>query len=157
MGLSQIDTRPARHTAVKYTDFTQARVNQEIARAGFIPYASTLASSRPFNSPLGGLLVHYVPSLLVIALPPPGDVYSFILDVEGYPGQFAALAMSVGILLLRRRRPELSRPFKAWLPVVWLRIVVCLVLIASPFFPPEGGRGDVSFFYATYAIVGMAM
>ena len=48
---------------------------------------------------MGGLIVHYIPSLLVITLPP-GDVYSFILDVEGYPGQVFALAVSVGLVRL---------------------------------------------------------
>jgi len=135
----------------------KARVNQEIARQGFLPCSRILASSHPFNAPLGGLVVHYIPSLLVITLPPPGDVYTFILDVEGYPGQFFALASSLGLLLLRHKRPELKRPFKAWLPAVFLRILFCLALIAAPFFPPEGWQGDVHFFYATYAIVGIGM
>ena len=135
----------------------QSRVNQEIARQGFLPFSRTLSSSRPFNSPLGGLLVHYVPSLLVITLPPQGDVYNFILDVEAYPGQFFGLAVSAGLLILRSQEPELHRPFKAWLPAVWLRIFVSLALLAAPFFPPPEGKGDVGFFYATYAIVGIGM
>jgi amino acid transporter len=135
----------------------QARLNQEIARQGFLPYSKLLSSSRPFNTPLGGLIVHYIPSILVITLPPLGDVYAFILDVEGYPGQFASLAIAVGILWLRYERPELHRPFKAWLPAVWLRIAVCLSLIVAPFIPPKTGRGDVSFFYATYALVGIGL
>ena len=135
----------------------QARLNQEVARQGFLPWSNVLASSRPFDSPLGGLLVHYVPSFLVIALPPQGDVYSFILDVEGYPGQFYALALALGLLWLRVKRPDLHRPYKAWLPAVVLRVVICIALIAAPFFPPKDGKGDVGFFYATYAIVGIGM
>ncbi|EAW10008.1 putative methionine permease [Aspergillus clavatus NRRL 1] len=137
--------------------FAWGRINQEIARQGFLPFSSVLSSSRPFNSPLGGLIVHYVPSLLVIALPPQNDVYNFILDVEGYPGQIFALAIAIGLLLLRRRQPNLPRPFKAWLPAVWLRIVVCVALLAAPFIPPPDQKGDVDFFYATYAIVGVGV
>jgi hypothetical protein len=106
---------------------------------------------------MGGLIVHYIPSFLVIALPPRGDVYNFILDVEGYPGQFAALATSLGLIWLRWKRSDLKRPFKAWLPAVWIRISICFALIAAPFFPPKDGHADVGFFYATYAIVGIAM
>lgn len=135
----------------------KARVNQEVARQGFLPYAGLLASSKPFNAPLGGLIVHYVPSLLVIALPPSSDVYAFIADVEGYAGQFFALAISAGLLWLRIRRPDLHRPFKAWVPAVWLRIALCAALIASPFFPPRTGTGDVQFFYAAYAVVGVGV
>jgi amino acid transporter len=101
--------------------------------------------------------VHYIPSFLVILIPPRGDVYNFILDVEGYPGQFLALATAIGLLLLRRKRPDLRRPFKAWLPAVWVRIAICVALIAAPFFPPKDGVADVGFFYATYAIVGIGM
>ncbi|BDD63924.1 hypothetical protein MAP00_008779 [Monascus purpureus] len=66
-------------------------------------------------------------------------------------------AIAIGILILRRRRPDLKRPFKAWLPAMYVRILVRLVLLAAPFFPPADGKGDVSFFYATYAIVGVGI
>ncbi len=136
----------------------QARVNQEIARQGFLPFSGILSSSRPFNAPLGGLIVHYIPSVLVITLPPPGDVYAFILDVEGYPGQFFSLAVSIGLLMLRRTRPELTRPFRAWVVAVYLRIGMSLALLASPFVqPPKDGKGDVGFWYGTYAVVGTGM
>ncbi|TVY67469.1 Low-affinity methionine permease [Lachnellula suecica] len=141
---------------VMVVTFALARVNQEVARQGFLPYAGLLSSSKPFGTPLGGLIVHFIPSLLVIILPPPGDVYAFILDVEGYPGTFRGLATAIGLLLLRRRRPDLTRPYKAWLPAVWLSITVSMALVAAPFVRPKGG-GDVSFFYATYAIVGIAL
>lgn len=134
--------------------FTLARVNQEIARQGFLPFAKYLSSSYPFNAPLGGLIVHYIPSLLVIVLPPQKDVYAFILDVEGYPAQFFALAICIGTLWLRKSRPDLKRPFKAWITAIWLRIALSACLIVAPFVPPKNGKGDVGFWYATYAVVG---
>lgn len=137
--------------------FGIGRLNQEVARAGFVPAASLVASTRPFGAPLGGLVLHALPSLAVILLSPSADVYSFILDVEGYPVQLILLAVAAGLLRLRKERPDLPRPFRAWLPAVWVRVAVCLVLLAAPFFPPAGGQGDVSFWYATYAVVGMAM
>ncbi|KAL4869860.1 hypothetical protein BDV12DRAFT_208184 [Aspergillus spectabilis] len=142
---------------VMVVTFALARVNQEIARQGFLPWGDTLASSKPFGTPLWGLIVHYFPSLLVITLPPQGDVYNFILDVEGYPGTIFGLAVTGGLLLLRWREPHLPRPFRAWLPAVWVRIAVSLALLVSPFIPPPNYKGDVDFFYATYAIVGTAV
>ncbi|PYH98118.1 methionine permease [Aspergillus ellipticus CBS 707.79] len=142
---------------VMVVTFALARINQEIARQGFLPWSRVLSSSKPFGAPLGGLIVHYIPSLLVITLPPQGDVYSFILDVEAYPSQVFGLAVTLGLLILRYREPDLPRPFKAWLPAVWLRIAVCLALLTAPFFPPADGKSDVHFFYATYAIVGVAV
>ncbi|RJE20920.1 methionine permease [Aspergillus sclerotialis] len=142
---------------VMVVTFSLARLNQEIAKQGFLPWSHILSSSKPFNSPLGGLFVHYVPSLLVIGLPPQGDVYNFILDVEGYPAQVFALAIAIGLLLLRYREPLRKRPFMAWLPAVWLRIIVCVALLIAPFVPPPGGKSDVHFFYATYAVVGIGV
>ncbi|KAH4079042.1 hypothetical protein HBI56_235350 [Parastagonospora nodorum] len=139
---------------VMVVTFALARLNQEVARQGFLPFSSILASSKPFNAPMGGLIVHYIPSLLVIALPPSSEVYSFILEVEGYPGQIFALASGVGLLWLRYKRPDLKRPFKAWTVAVILRIVLCLALIAAPFFPPTAGHAKGGIWYATYAVVG---
>lgn len=137
-------------------DTLQARVKQEIARQGFLPFSNVLSSTKPFNSPLGGLVVHFIPSFLVITLPPSREVYSFILEVEGYPGQFMALAIAFGLIWLRFSRPDIVRPFKAWIPAVLVRILLSLALVAAPFFPPpENQKG--SFFYATYAIVGVSM
>ncbi|MCJ1462619.1 hypothetical protein MMC07_001221 [Pseudocyphellaria aurata] len=140
---------------VMVVTFTSARVNQEIARQGFLPFSTLLSSSRPFNTPLGGLIVHYIPSVLVITIPPKEDVYAFILDVEGYPSQFISLAVGIGLLMLRRTRPDLRRPFVAWIPAVLLKIVLSVALLAAPFVqPPKNGKGDVGFWYATYAVVG---
>lgn len=93
----------------------------------------------------------------MIVLPPSATVYSFIADIEGYAGQYFAFAVAAGLILLRYRKPDLRRPFKAWVPAVWLRILLSVSLIVAPLFPPKGGKSDVNFFYATYALVGLAM
>jgi len=105
---------------------------------------------------LGGLVVHYIPSLLVLVLPPSDEIYSFILEVEGYPGQFFSLAVSGGLLWLRWKRPDLKRPFRAWIPGVLLRIGLSLALITAPFFPPAKQK-EGRLWYATYAVVGVGM
>ncbi|KIW08912.1 uncharacterized protein PV09_00831 [Verruconis gallopava] len=141
---------------VMVTTFAQARVNQQIARQGFLPFARKLSSSRPYGTPLGGLLVHLIPSLAVILLPPPGAVYSFILEVKGYPAQITSLAIGCGLLWLRSRRPDLRRPFKAWRPSVYLPILLSAALLLAPFFPPDAGKAEFRFWYGTYAVVGIS-
>jgi amino acid transporter len=101
--------------------------------------------------------VHYIPSLLVITLPPSSEVYSFILEVEGYPGQIFALASTIGLVWLRYKRPDLKRPFRAWSAAVVLRITLCSALLAAPFFPPKDGRTTRGIWYATYAVVGISV
>ncbi|QPC59156.1 hypothetical protein HYE67_001387 [Fusarium culmorum] len=143
-------------SAIKFVEWSytnrgyQARTKQEIARQGFIPYSSILSSSRPFNSPMGGFFIHYIPSFLVMVLPPSDTIYSFILDIEGYAGQLIGLAVAIGLVKLRLQRPDLKRPFQAWIVAVGLRITMSCALIVAPFFPPLDYEGGL--FYATYAV-----
>ncbi|KAK5995127.1 Low-affinity methionine permease [Cladobotryum mycophilum] len=139
---------------VSVVAFACARIKQEIARQGFLPFSDTLSSTKPFGSPLGGLMVNYIPSFLVIVLPPTSEIYSFILEVEGYPSQAFTLAVGVGLIWLRYKRPDLKRPFKAWIPAVVFRIALSVALLAAPFFPPKEKKAG-GMFYATYAIVGL--
>lgn len=131
-------------------------MNQEIARQGILPYSHLLSSSRPFNSPLGGLMLHFVPSFLVITLPP-RNVYSFTLEVEGWPGQFFALATAIGLIWLRWKRPELKRPFKAFLPAVWLRALLSIALISAPLIPKAGVTWKRHLETTAYAFVGLGL
>jgi amino acid transporter len=141
---------------VMVVTFALARLNQEIARTGLIPFSRILSSNAPFGSPLGGLIVHYIPSVLVLTIPT-GDVYSFILEVEGYPGQIFALAVSFGLIWLRFKRPDLYRPYKAWLPGVVVRMGVSVALIAAPFFPSAAQSSKGWLGGAAYALVGIAV
>lgn len=127
---------------------------QEIARRDLLPFGGEIvSSSKPFGAPMGALLVHYIPSLLVITLPA-GQIYSFILDVEGFPAQFFALASSFGLIWLRFKRPDLHRPYKAWLPVVGIRIALSISLIAAPFVPRNGLDWRQHLSDVSYAFVG---
>ncbi|KAK5655622.1 hypothetical protein OQA88_5553 [Cercophora sp. LCS_1] len=141
---------------VMVVTFSVARLNQEIARQGFLPFGDLLSSTKPFGAPLGGLIVHIIPSLIVICVPAK-NIYSFILDVEGYPGQFFVLATSFGLIWLRWTRPDLKRPYKAFLPAVWARILLSLALVAAPFVPREGEDGSAHLFRVTYALVGISI
>ncbi|KAK4226003.1 amino acid/polyamine transporter I [Podospora fimiseda] len=141
---------------VMVVTFALSRLNQEIARQGVIPFGRILSSSKPFGAPLGGLIIHWIPSVIVICVPKQG-IYSFILEVEGYPGQFFVLATSLGIIWLRKTRPDLKRPYKAFLPAVWFRVVLSLALLAAPFVPwaSESWRDHLS--RVSYALVGISV
>lgn len=141
---------------ISQADPFQARLKQEIARQGFLPFSGTLSTTRPFGSPIGGFAVHFIPSFMVIVLPPSETVYSFILELEQYPAQILGLLISFGLIWLRIKRPDLKRPFKAWLPAVFIKIALSFALLAAPFVPPAE-KPENGLFYATYAIVGASM
>ena len=81
--------------------FSSARLialNIELAKEGIpLPFGNKFwASNWPTGkSPLPGLIVHLIPSVIVIIAPPPAVAYPFILDVEGYPAQIINLFIVV--------------------------------------------------------------
>ena len=83
-------------------------------------------------------------------------------DLGIFPSAAFNLAMAVGLYVVRWRRSKANLPepeFKAWHIVIIFNILIQLYLLIMPWYPPEGGQyaGDVSFWYATYAVVGIAM
>lgn len=134
----------------------KARVVQEIARQGFLPFSDFISSSKPFGAPMGALITHYIPSFLVISIPA-ANIYSFILDVEGYPGSFFSIASCVGLIWLRYKRPDLKRPYKAFLPAVGFSIVHSISIILAVFVPREGLNWRQHLSAISYAFVGTSM
>jgi hypothetical protein len=129
---------------------------QEIARQGFLPFSQFISSSQPFGAPMGALITHYIPSFLVIIIPA-ANIYSFILDVEGYPGQFFSIASSLGLIWLRYKRSDLNRPYKAFLPAIGFQTIHSIALIFAPFVPREDLNWRQHLSEVSYAFVGTAM
>ncbi|KAI1324599.1 high affinity methionine permease [Xylariaceae sp. FL0255] len=122
--------------------FAQSRVNQELAKEGVVPFPKFWASSWPFGSPSAGLLLHFIPSFIVIIAIPFGDAYNFILDLEGYPTSVINMLVAVGLVYLRFSEPHAPRPFKAWWPVIIFFILGQAFQLVVPFLYPPGGKGD---------------
>lgn len=81
-------------------------------------------------------------------------------DLSVYPSSFFQLLLAIGLFIVRwrRRRLNLPRPvFHAWDVVIIFTILVNLFLLVMPWYPPPGGKGDVSFWYATYVVTGIAI
>jgi amino acid transporter len=137
--------------------FAQSRVNQELAKEGVIPFPRFWASTWPFGSPSAGLLLHFIPSFIVIVAIPFGDAYNFIIDVEGYPSSVIYFLVVLGLFYLRWAEPHARRPFKVWLPVALFFMVAQAFQLIAPFIPPPGGKGDTSLPYWLYPVVGIAV
>lgn len=137
--------------------FAQARVNQELAKEGIIPFPKFWASSWPKGAPGAGLLLHWIPSFIIIVAIPFGDAYNFILDVEGYPGSVINFAVVVGFFWLRYAEPGLTRPFRCWIPVAAFYMVAQAFLMIAPFLRPPGGVGDTSLPYYLSSVIGIVI
>ncbi|KII96168.1 hypothetical protein PLICRDRAFT_240172 [Plicaturopsis crispa FD-325 SS-3] len=141
--------------------FANARINQELAKEGLpLPFGNRFwASNWPTGkSPLPGLILHLIPSVIVIIAPPPDVAYPFILDVEGYPTQIFNLFTVAGLFWLRWRKPNAVRPFKVWWPLAAFYFAAAVFLLVTPFLRPANGKGDTPPLpYWLYPIVGIAV
>ncbi|KZT69138.1 amino acid transporter [Daedalea quercina L-15889] len=141
--------------------FAQARVNQELAKEGIpLPFGNRFwASNWPTGrTPLPGLIINLIPSVIVIIAPPPNIAYPFILDVEGYPQQIINLFVVIGLFWLRYHKPHAHRPFKVWWPLAVFYLAAAVFLLVAPFIRPPGGVGDTPPLpYYLYCVVGIAI
>lgn len=137
--------------------FTLSRVNQELAKEGVLPWPKFWASTWPMGSPSGGLLLHLIPSLIVIAAVPFGDAYNFILNLEGYPMAILHTLVVIGLFILRWKAPDLPRPFKVWWPVAGFFLLGQCFLLVVPLLRPPGGKEDTSLPYWLAPVVGIGV
>jgi amino acid transporter len=137
--------------------FAMARVNQELAKEGVLPFPKFWASSWPFGSPSAGLFLHWIPSFVVIVAVPFGDAYNFILDLEGYPGSIVNFFVVVGFFWLRWKEPAFVRPFRCWLPIAAFYLCAQGFLMIAPFLRPPGGKGDTSLPYWLSSALGIVV
>ncbi|GLB40162.1 putative high affinity methionine permease [Lyophyllum shimeji] len=139
-----------------------SRIIRECGRQGVLPFPRFWASTKPFNTPFGPYLLKWFLTVIVIIAPPAGDAFNFIVDLQSYPTNVFAFLMTVGLFFVRKRRASIGAPpsgFRAWNAVIVFALAVNIYVLVLPWIPPQGGiyAGDVSFFYATYCIVGLAI
>ncbi|KAG2038279.1 amino acid transporter [Suillus americanus] len=141
--------------------FSASRVNQELAKEGIpLPFGNKFwASNWPTGkSPLPGLIIHLIISVIVIIVPPPNIAYPFILDVEGYPQQIINFFIVIGLFYLRWKKPDAVRPFKVWWPLALFFLAAAAFLLIAPFLKPANGVGDTPPLpYYLYCLVGIAV
>ncbi|KAJ6779622.1 hypothetical protein PWT90_05636 [Aphanocladium album] len=138
--------------------FAQARVNQELAKEGVVPFPRFWASNWPFGSPSAGLILHFIPSFIVIVAIPFGNAYNFILDLEGYPGSVINFLVVAGLFYLRYSEPDAPRPFKVWWPIAVFFMAGQGFQLVAPFLRPPGGKGDTPPLpYWLYCVVGIGI
>lgn len=138
----------------------QARVLREVARQGLLPYPTFFASTKPFGTPLAPVALKYALTVFVIVAIPGKDAFNFIVDLASYPHLVFHTAMIIGLWILRRRRALAGLPpsrYQVKNAVIVLILLSAIFLLVMPWVPPENGHADVSFWYATYCVVGLGV
>jgi amino acid transporter len=116
--------------------FGAGRVLLAAAQARQFPGASIFAQlDRRFGTPLRAQLFNWAIVLLLICGPPPGEAFSFLVDLTGYPSNVFFAFSIVGLLLVRHSEPEKPRPFRVWKPVAYFFLCVAVFLCVFPWLP----------------------
>ncbi|KAK6198658.1 amino acid permease-domain-containing protein [Scheffersomyces amazonensis] len=140
-----------------------SRTLRECGRQGVLPYPRAWTSTKPFGTPVLGVFITWIVNLIVLLAPPAGDAYNLVVDIGSYSGYFFKILLAVGLLLVRKQRKEQGlgyQGFKCPLIFIIITLVFYLFVIAMSFVPPNNGTligSDVTFFYATYALVTIGL
>lgn len=113
--------------------YTISRVDQEVFREGYLPFSRFMSSNWPYGAPLRTLLLSVAITTTVIVLFPGGDIYSYMVSLEGYPQQLAIALIAIGIFIIRKRYPELHSPIKAGVVGTISVFLISLYLLIGPF------------------------
>ncbi|MCJ1374324.1 hypothetical protein MMC20_005556 [Loxospora ochrophaea] len=144
--------------SIAATSFAQARVNQELAKEGLLPFSSFWASNKPWGTPAPALFLHWLVSVLAIVVPPPGEIYNFLVEIGGYPVSVISVAVSAGLLYLQNTPAEKWRspcPARQLYSTVFL--FSNIVLLILPWVRPSNVSADARFAYYAYPATGVGM
>ena len=85
-----------------------------------------------------------------------------VVDLAVYPGNIFLFLLVIGLVMIRRRRSRIGLPppeYRAWYIAIIFATLTNLYMLIAPWYPPTDGAdgGDVSFWYATYIVVGIGL
>ena len=138
--------------------FAHARLNQEFAKEGLLPFSRFWASNKPFNAPATALFLHWLITVIILVAPPAGPAYNFIVDLYTYPGAWINGFVAAGLIYLHLKKSEgWSSPFRSWLPVIVLYLLANIFLAIVPFIPPDGDHNAEGYPYYVFPVVGVGV
>jgi basic amino acid/polyamine antiporter, APA family len=108
--------------------YGQTRIFFAMARDGLVPESWATVNART-GTPSKLTLGFGIFAAIVAAVLPLGA----IVEMVNIGTLFAFILVNVGVMVLRRTRPDMDRPFKVPIPYIWcpIGIVLCLYLITG--------------------------
>ncbi|KAK4679769.1 hypothetical protein QC764_207030 [Podospora pseudoanserina] len=138
--------------------FAHSRVNQELAKEGILPWSNFWASTKPFRTPAAALFLHWIVTVIVLVAPPPGPAYNFIVNLYTYPGAWINTMVAGGLIYLQFKKSEnWSSPWRTWLPVTIVYLLLNIFLAITPFIPPNSDWNADGYPYYAFPLVGIAI
>ena len=108
--------------------YGQTRIFFAMARDGLVPESWATVNART-GTPAKLTLGFGIFAALVAAVLPLGA----IVEMVNIGTLFAFIIVNIGVMVLRRTRPDMERPFKVPIPYIWcpIGILLCLYLISG--------------------------
>lgn len=135
-----------------------SRLNQEIFRTGVLPFSRFFASNYPFGAPLAALLIPMVLTTTLLCIPTEANVFDYAVNLESYPLQIFVGLICFGILIIRRRSPELNPEMKAsYFDIFFMTSFSFIMFIGplSPFKESTEFPGLPNYAYLSLFILGL--
>lgn len=134
-----------------------SRMNQEIFREGYVPFAQVMASNYKHTStPLYSLLLCCILTCFwLVVLPPQGNSFNYIVSLEGYPTQIFIGLIGIGLFIVRRRYPGEKAPIRASLLGTLLLVIISVYVLMAPFTGPRDESTYIAFLppYHIFALI----
>ena len=135
--------------------YTISRVDQEVFREGYLPFSKFMSSNWPFGAPLRILILSCAITTVIILGFHEGDVYSYMVSLEGYPQQIAIALIAVGIFIIRKRYPDLQAPIRAGYFGTIAVLLISIYLIVGPFISSTSPNPKGLESWPNYGLVGL--
>ncbi|KAH6889656.1 amino acid permease-domain-containing protein [Thelonectria olida] len=131
--------------------FAHARLNQELAKEGLLPFSRIWASNRPFNAPAAALFLHWIVTVIVLVAPPAGPAYNFIVNLYTYPGAWINAFVTAGLVYLQWTKSEnWTSPWHTFLPI-------SVIYFLSNVFLAIGSWNADGYPYYVFPVVGVGV
>ncbi|KAF2029470.1 high-affinity methionine permease-like protein [Setomelanomma holmii] len=138
--------------------FAHARLNQEFAKEGLLPWSRFWASKKPFDAPAPALFLHWLITVIVLVAPPAGPAYNFITDLYTYPGAWINGFVTAGLIHLHFSKKERwESPWHTYLPISVVYLATNIFLAIVSFIPPDGDRNAEGYPWIVFPVVGVGV
>ncbi|CAI5758666.1 unnamed protein product [Candida verbasci] len=135
--------------------YTISRVDQEVFREGYLPFSKFMASNWPFGGPLRSIILSCSITTFIIVVFPHGDIYSYMVSLEGFPMSVATGLVAIGIFIIRKNYPDLNAPIKAGLIGTLSVIIINIYLTIGPFVSKYSPNPTGLENWPNYGLVGL--
>ncbi|XP_031568721.1 b(0,+)-type amino acid transporter 1-like [Actinia tenebrosa] len=111
--------------------FAGGRLVFAAAREGHLPKFLAMVHTKR-HTPLPALLFNSILSLIVLI--PDSTTFELLLNYFTFLAWFYYLMCFAGILWLRFRRKNMKRPYKVWIGIPCIMVLVSIYLVVAPFY-----------------------